>query len=412
MEKENEDPAAAIMEAFTEFKAANDENLAKRDAVLEDKIERLNKSLDRFENVNQELVQGKKRDEALQEQLDRVETILNRKDFGKGGIGNIPSKEDQEYREAFARAIRKSPEQRKPEDVALIAKRQAALIKGDDNAAGYLMAPSEMIREIIKDVVEVSPIRSLATVRTIGSSSLKMPKRTGTASATRVGEQGPRTNTGDPNYGMVDIPAPELFARAEISMQMLEDSDYDLEAELRSEWVEQFAYKEGVEFVSGTGTNNQAEGFMSKSGVGEVVSGNATQITADGLIDLFYELKTAYNRSAVFLMNRSTIRDTRKLKDGEGQYLWMPGIPGVTPSTILGANYVEVPDMPSIAAGTYPVAFGDFRRAYVIVDRIMMQVQVDFTTGADSGLVVFRARKRVGGGVRQTDAYKKLKISA
>lgn len=410
MSDEN-NPAAALMEAFNEFKATNDANLEKRDALLEEKLTRVNASLDRYEDMNTRLVSQQNATKALQEQLDQVETVLNRKGFGKGG-DDTGSKEDIEFSAAFRRAIRKQPDERKAEDVSLLNKRKAALIKGDDTAAGYLLMPSELVREIIKDVVEISPIRSIATVRAIGGPGLKMVKRTATAAATRVGEQTARTNTGDPAYGMIEIPAPELFARAETSMQMLEDSDYDLEAELRSEFSEQFAYKEGAEFVSGTGANNQAEGFLVASGVGEVVSGHATAITADGLFNLFYELKTAYTRNAMFVLNRGSIRDIRKLKDGDGQYLWMPGIPNAAPNTILGAGYMEVPDMPAIGAGTYPVAFGDFRRAYTVVDRIAMQMQVDFTTGADDGLVVYRARKRVGGGVRQKEAFKKLKIAA
>lgn len=408
-----EKPVEAVMSAFAEFKATNDANLEKRDALLEDKLAKISNSLDRFEDINKKLVDAQNAAKAMQDQIDSVEAVVNRKDFGKGGALGDVSKDEIEYREAFNRAIRKSPDDRRPEDVAALNKRKAALIKADDTAAGYLVAPSEMLAGIIKDVVEISPIRALATVRTIGGHSLKMVKRTGTAgAAVRVGEQTARTNTGDPAYGMVEIPAPEMFARVEISQQMLEDSGYDLEMELRSEFSEQFALKEGAEFVSGTGVNNQAEGLLTNADVGEVVSGAATAITADGLIGLFYTPKTAYVGSSSFIMNRSTIREVRKLKDGEGNYLWTPGIPGAVANTLLGAGYTEVPDMPSIGAGTYPVMFGDFARAYMIVDRIALQVQVDYTTGADSGLVVFRARRRVGGGVRQAEAVKKLKIAA
>jgi HK97 family phage major capsid protein len=410
---EHENALDAVMSAFGEFKAANDANLKARDVVLEDKIGKISASLDRFEDMNTKLVNAQNAAKAMQEQVDRVEAVLNRKDFGKGGVLGDVSKDEIEYREAFNRAIRKAPDDRRPEDVAALNQRKAALIKADDTAAGYLVAPSEMMTGIIKDIVEISAIRSMATVVAIGSQSLKMVKRTATAgAATRVGEQGTRSNTGDPAYGMLEIPAPEMYARAEISQQMLEDSGYDLEAELRGEFAEQFALKEGTEFVSGTGVNNQAEGLLTNADVGEVVSGAATAITADGLINLFYAPKTFYVSSSQFIMNRSTIREVRKLKDGEGNYLWTPGIPGAVPNTILGAGYMEVPDMPSIGAGTYPVIFGDIRRAYVIVDRIALQVQVDYTTGADSGLVVFRARRRVGGGVRQAEPIKKLKIAA
>jgi len=403
------DPNAEVMKAFNEFVETNEANLKKRDALLDDKLNKIEATLQTFEPLNQKATLAEKKAEALQEQLDRVEAILNRP--RPGGDGS-PDKETVEYRAAYMRCLRRPVVDWDQKDVGLINKRKAALIRSDDAGAGYLLAPPDVTKEIIKDIIEMSPMRSLATVRTIGGPSLKQPKRTGTASATRVGETQARTNTGDPAYGMVEIQAPELFARAEISQQMLEDADYDLEAELRSEFSEQFAYKEGYEFINGVASANQAEGLLTNSAIGNVVSGHASQITADGLISLIYGIKTGYAARAVLIFARSTIAAIRKLKDGTGGYLWTPGVAGVTPNTILGAPYVEMPDMPAIGADTYPVAYGDFKRVYSIADRVVMSFQADFITGADSGLVVYRARKRVGGGVRQADAVKKLKIAA
>jgi HK97 family phage major capsid protein len=394
--------------AFNAFKEANDENLKKRDALLEDKLNKIEKDLDKFEDINQKLVLAEEQNKALQEQLDKVETVINRPDFGSGAVDN----DAKEYKAAFERVMRRTPEQRDPEDMALIRKRMNALIKADDVSAGYLLAPAEMQKEIVKTVVEMTPLRSLAAVRTIGSGSLKQPKKTGGTTATRVGETATRSNTGDPTYGMIEIPAPEMYARIEVSLQMLEDSEYDLMGELQEDASEQFAYREGYEFINGLGAANQAEGILTNSDVGSVVSEHATLIKADGIMNLFYELKTAYVRNAVFGLNRSTLRDIRKLKDGNGQYLWMPGVAMGQPNTIMGAPYVEMPDMPDIGAGLYPVIYGDFRRGYVIVDRVAIQFQIDFTTGADDGEVIFRARKRVGGGVRLPEAIKKLEIAA
>ncbi|HLP66761.1 MAG TPA: phage major capsid protein [Rhizobium sp.] len=397
-----------FMEGFEEFKRTNDENTKKRDVVLEDKLAKINEHLDKWEPLNQEITKIWNGQKAMQEQMDQVEKILNRPRPGREG-----QEEDAEYLNAFEHCLRRAPDRREAAHVDLMNKRRNALVKGDDAGAGYLLAPPDVNREIIKDIIEMSPMRSLATVRSIGGESLKQPKRTATAgAATRVGEVQPRTNTGDPTYGMNTIMAPELFARAEISLQMLEDTDYDLIGELRSEFVDQFVVKENSEFVGGSAAANQAEGFLIASGVGETVSGNATTITGDGLINFWASLKTGYAARAVMTLNRKTIAEVRKLKDGNGQYLWTPGIAGSIPNTIVGANYVEFPDMPDIAAGAYPIAYGDFRRAYVIVDRIMLAFQPDYTTGADNGVVVFRGRKRVGGGVRQPDALKKLKIAA
>ena len=398
----------AVNKAFSEFKATNDENLKKRDVVLDEKLDRLNKAMDQFEPMNRQITMAIEGQKALQEQLDNVEKIVNRPKNG-----GEADKEDAEYRAAFDRCLRRSPENRAPEDVSALNKRRATLVKGDDPGAGYLLAPPEVNRDIIKDVIELSPMRALATVRAIGGPSLKQPRRTAAAGAARrVGETETRVNTGDPAYGMLEWKADELFARAEISQQMLEDSDYDLIGELRSEFVEQFALKEGQEFISGTGATGQAEGILTASGVGEVNSGDATKVTADGMINLFYSLKTAYTSRSVWTLNRLSIAAVRKLKESTtGNYLWAPGIAGNVPNTILGANYVEMPAMPNIEAGSNPIAFGDFRRGYVIVDRVSLAFQTDYTTGADNGIVVYRARRRVGGGVRQAEAFKKLKIA-
>ncbi|MCV9960740.1 phage major capsid protein [Pararhizobium sp. BT-229] len=397
-----------FMNGFEEFKRTNDENLQKRDVVLEDKLAKINTHLDKWEPLNQHLTKVQEGQKSMQDQLNQVEKILNRPRPGKEG-----QEEDAEYNAAFEHCLRRAPDRREAAHVDLLNKRRNTLVKGDDAGAGYLLAPPDVNREIIKDIIEMSPMRSLATVRTIGSESLKQPRRTATAGAARrVGEVEQRTNTGDPAYGMLTFAAPELFARAEISLQMLEDSDYDLIGELRSEFVDQFVVKENSEYVGGSASANQAEGFLVAPGIGETVSGDATGLKADGLINLWASLKTSYSSRAVFTLNRKTIAEARKLKTGDGQYLWVPGIAGSVPNTILGGNYVEFPDMPDIGAGTFPIAYGDFRRAYIIVDRVTLAFQPDYVTGADNGIVVFRARKRVGGGVRQAEALKKLKIAA
>jgi HK97 family phage major capsid protein len=192
---------------------------------------------------------------------------------------------------------------------------------------------------------------------------------------------------------------------------MLEDSAYDLVGELQGDWVDQFSIKENVETIVGTGTNGQCEGILTASGIGEVVSGAAAAVTTDGLIDLYYALKSAYSKNASFILQRSSLAAIRKLKLADGSYVWQPGIIQTQPNTILNSTYHEMPDMPAIAANAYPIAYGDWKRAYVIVDRLGLSMQTDFITLADYGIVVFRARRRVGGGVMVGDAYKKLKIS-
>jgi HK97 family phage major capsid protein len=412
---DKDDAVTKVMEAFNEFKSTNDKLLAAKadgGAVgdLTAKVEKINAALDKFEPMNQAITLAGQQQKAMQEQLDRVETILNRPE----GLGGTAAKDKEEAAKMFAafdRAMRKPAADHTPEDRE-VCKRMNTLIKGNDAGAGYLLAPPEMQKDIIKNVVEMTPMRAICSVKTIGSQSYKRPKRTGTASATRVGETGSRSNTGDPSYGMLEILAPELFARIEVSQQMLEDSDYDLLGELRMEAAEQFSYKEGYESINGTGAGtNQCEGILSNADIGEVVSGSAAAITADGMIDLYHAVKTAYTRNGMFGLNRASLKAVRKLKDTTNQYLWIPGIANAAPNTILGAPYVEMPDLADPAASAYPVLYGDFRQGYALVDRIGISFQVDFTTGADSGLVVFRARKRTGGGVLKAEAIKKMKCS-
>lgn len=399
-----------LMSAWEEFKAANDQNLKKRDTVLDDKLAKIEKEVfAKLEPLNLSLTQQQANAKAVQEHLDRLEAAINRASLGGAGNGD---REAKELRAAFDRMLRRLPQDRDPKDVEMVRTRVAALVKSDDAGAGFLLAPPDIEAEIVKGVVETTPMRSFARVRPIGGPSYKTRRRTGTASASRIGERDKRTNTDEPSYGMVEILAPEMFARIEVSQQMLEDAGYDLLDELRMEAVEQFAVREGREYISGTGANNEAQGILVAAGVAETVSGDATKVTADGLIDLYHGLKTAYAREAVWGLNRSTLGAVRKLKGTDGHYLWQPGLVNGNPNTILGAPYGEMPDMPDVAAGAYPVVFGNFRRAYTIVDRIGLSIQVDYTTGADDGLVVFRARKRTGGGVVLAEAIRKLKIAA
>jgi len=399
------DPVDVLMHAFNEFKNANDENLKKRDALLEAKIENTSKALDRFEDVNQKLVLAEQQAKATQDQLERIEELINRPS------ASVTKQDFAAVTKAFDRVMRRSPQDRDRNDVETINKYANSIVKADDVSAGYLLAPPEMEAAILKNLVEITPMRALATVRVIGGDSLKQPRKTASGSASRIGEVATRTNTGDPTYGMIEIKASEMYARIAVSQQMLEDSGYDLLAELREDSVEQFSVKEGTEHISGTNASNQGEGVLTNGSISYTASGEAAAITADGLMDLIHALKTGYSAGAVLGFNRSTLGAIRKLKDGMGGYLWTPGIANAAPNTILGVPYVEMADMPDIAAGTYPVIYGDFRRGYKIVDRIGISFQTDFTTEADNGLVIFRARKRSGSAVVLPEAIRKLKIA-
>lgn len=302
-----------------------------------------------------------------------------------------------------------------PSHEALSREEMKALTVGSDPTAGYL-APVEFAREIIKGEVEFSPLRAVARVRQTSRRALQIPKRRGTFGAVWTAEAGTRSETEGLSYGLEEFPTHELYALVDVSEQMMEDSEFSLEAELSQEFSEQFAVTEGTAFVTGDGAG-KPEGLLQSADVAESVSGSASSIAdssgqANGLIDLYHGLKTAYALQGTWLLNRATLGEVRQLKDGQNNYIWLPGLANGIPNTILGQPYVEVPDMPNVAAGAYPVIFGDLRRAYTIVDRINLSVLRDPFTQATNGNIRFIARRRVGGQVVLGEAARKLKISA
>jgi HK97 family phage major capsid protein len=286
---------------------------------------------------------------------------------------------------------------------------QASLAVSDDTKAGFL-APPEFMAEMLKGVVEFSPIRSIVRVIPTGAPSVKFPKRTGTFAAVWVSDTGTKSETQGLGVGIEDIPTHELYALVDVHNWLLEDSLFDIEAWIREEAAEQFGVAEGAAFVNGNGVG-KPEGFLQHSGVTGVTSGTNDVLSADDIINLYFEPKTAYATNGTWVMARSTIRATRKLKDSQNQYLWQPGLAGVAPATIMDRPYVEAPDMPAIADASKPIAFGDFRRGYVAVDRIVAEVQRDPFTQNTLGMVRFIIRRRQGGQVVVPEAIKTLTIA-
>ena len=395
----------SIGHAFEEFKKANDERLdsiekgKSYDGLLDEKIGNIESKLDQFEDVNQKLTQASLNQENLKEQVSNLETVLKRPNSG------FDVKQVDETLMAFDAYCRKGID-------ALTDAEKKALTVSNDNTGGYL-APPEYVRELLKTVTEISPIRSIARIRSTGQRSIQIPKRTGQFSAAWVSESGTRSETTGYNVGLEEIPAHEHYALVDISEQDLEDSVFDLEGEMQLEFAEQFAKAEGAAFVSGNAVG-KPEGFMTNSSVGEVNSGGASALTGDGLIALVHGIKSEYGKNGTFVFNRSTLSAIRKLKDTAGQYVFQAGmmLTSGVPNSILGYPYIEATDMPDVASNAYPVAFGDFNRAYMIVDRINMAVLRDPFTQATSGNVRYIARRRVGGQVVQAEAIVKQKVAS
>ena len=390
--------------AFEEFKKVNDERLEaveKGDgtAILDAKLEKIEAKLDSYEDLNQKMTVAEQNATDVKGQLDKLETVLKRPNSG------FDTKSIDESLQTFDAYCRKGFD-------ALTDAEKKALTVSNDSTGGYL-APPEYVRELIKTVTEISPIRSIARVRSTGQRSIQVPKRTGTFAAQWVAESGTRSETTGYQVGLEEIPAHEYYALVDISEQDLEDSVFDLEAEMQSEFSTQFAKAEGTAFVSGNAVG-KPEGFMTNSDVSEVNSGNGTALLADGLLTLVHSIKSEYASNATFVLNRSTLSAIRKLKDTAGQYVFQAGMSLVSgvPNTILGYPYVEATDMPSVGANAFPVAFGDFSKAYMIVDRVALAVLRDPFTQATTGNVRYIARRRVGGQVILPEAIVKQKVSA
>ena len=390
--------------AFEEFKKANDEKLEQiekglSDPLLDDKIENIEEKMNSLEDFNQRFTQSEKAQEQVNEKLANLETIIKRPNSG------FDTKQVDEHCMAFENYCRKGFD-------ALDDAEKKALTVSNDSTGGYL-APPEYVRELLKTVTEISPIRSIARVRSTGQRSIQVPKRTSTFAAQWVAESGTRSETTGYNVGLEEIPAHEYYAMVDISEQDLEDSVFDLEAEMQSEFATQFAKAEGTAFVSGNAVG-KPEGILTNTSVSSVNSGNGTALTADGLLTLVHSIKSEYSRNGTFVFNRGTLAAIRKLKDTAGQYVFQAGmmLTGGVTNTILGFPYIEATDMPDVGSGTKPVAFGDFNRAYMIIDRIQMAVLRDPFTQATTGNVRYIARRRVGGQVVQAEAIVKQNISA
>lgn len=391
---------------FHQYKEQNNKRdkeakeLGEATALTNQKVEKLNDGLDKLgEKIETE-------ENAIKARMDALETAQQRPTLG-GESGEVSNTKDGKFTDAYRKEVllkwcRKDSLGMEPDEIK-------ALTVADDTQAGYL-APTEYVQEIIKGVTEFSPIRTVARVRPIGGKAIQIPKRTGQFSAVWVAEGGTKSETEGYTVGLEEITAHEFYALIDISNTMLEDSAFGLEQEIREETSEQFGVAEGLAFVSGNGVG-KPQGLLTNPDVGETNSGSASALTANGLIDLWTSLKSAYAARATWLLNRNSIGAIRKLTDGNDQYLWQPGLVGSVPSAILNSPYVEVTDMPNEGADTYPVLYGDFMRGYLIVDRIAISMQRDPFTRATNGEVRFTARKRVGGQVILAEAIKKQKCS-
>lgn len=335
--------------------------------------------------------------EKMQARLNELEDKLNRPPAASKGSDK---EEGSKKREAFTSFMRKGRDDMRVEEKALVTY--------DDTLGGYL-APAEYVAEIIKDEQEYTPLEQYMTVRPTSSGQVNAPKRTGVFTATKVSEGATRTERTGLTYGLEQIRVFSFYALSLASIEDLQDSAFDVEAIVREESAEQLGVAKSTTFITGDGIT-EAEGVLTNASVSYTAGGHASLLNdADKIIDLTHAVKATYARNGRFLLNRTTLGKVRLLKDGTGNYLLQQGLASGLPATIYGYPYTEAVEMPDIAANAYPIVFGDFKRAYWVVNRIGMTVQR--LVERYDGMVGFHVYQRWGGRVVNPAAIRKLKIA-
>ncbi len=392
-----------FLRAFESFKDANDERLAeleKRggDVVSEEKVDRINRALDEQKKA-----------------IDELSLAAARPAFGETK-SQAPDRATRERKAAFDRYMRKG------DASGYSALEMKAMSEGSNPDGGYVV-PLEIAQTIDRILTKASPIRGLATVQQIGSSVYRKPITTVEAASGWVGETDSRSQTNAPTISAIDFPAMELYAMPAATQPLLDDAQVDIEQWLANEVQIVFAEQEGAAFVTGDGSSKPtgflhytavADASWSWGNMGYIASGAAgafaTDDPADALINLAYAPKQGYRANGTWVMNRKTESVVRKFKDSTDNYIWQPGTGAGQPATLLGYPVAEAEDMPDIAANSLSIAFGDFARGYLIVDRVGIRTLRDPFTAKP--YVLFYTTKRVGGGVQNFEAIKLMKFAA
>ncbi len=383
--------------AFEAFKDANDRRLLEiekkqsADVLSTEKVERIDRTLTEQKAA-----------------MDRI-NLNQHRPMLEASAGHIQS----ESKQAWGQYMRQGDVGR-----LLEAKQLSA---GSDPDGGFV-APDETAHEITRLLQDASPMRQIAEVRQVGSSNFKKPVSRGGASAGWTGETAARPETQTPTLDLLAFPAAELYAMPAATQTLLDDSLSDIDQWLAGEVQDVFATQETTAFVNGDGIGkpkgfmaytNTAEATQQWGEIGYIATGVAGDFAAtdpvDSLIDLIYAPKAVYRPNARFVMNRRTVSAVRKFKDADGNYIWQPGTAAGQPSTLLGYAVTEIEEMPDITSNANAIAFGDFRRGYLIVDRAGIRVVRD--PYSSKPFVLFYTTKKVGGGVQDFNAIKLLKFA-
>jgi HK97 family phage major capsid protein len=355
---------------------------------------------------------------AMENRLAEIETKANRP-----GATGAQQKAAEEHNAAFIEFMRKGTQGGAMERLYDL-QTKAADVRTTVGASGGFALPKEIADTVMKQILDISPIRSIARVVQTGTTDYHQVVNRGGLAAEWVGEVSTRTlATATPDYGDVAPAFGELSAVPEATRHSINDLFFDVEAELVRDGAERFAIAEGIAFISGTGTNQPA-GFLTGT---PVVTGDATrafgvlQFRATGvaaalsanpfdqIIQLLYDLKAGYRSNATYVMNSLVQAQLAIVRDTQGNYIMQRSPSLGTPDSIQGRPITVAEDMPIIGAGNFPIAVGDFSRGYLIADIPGMWMVRDEITKV--GWVRFPMAKRVGGRILDSNAIKLLRVA-
>lgn len=398
-----------LQRAFTEFKSTNDARLnaiekARSDSDFQAKLAKIEA------DISAAL--------AIKKDLEQIELRMNRSDLGHGERKSGESADHAAYRAKFVNDFA-----RKGISDGLTALESKAWSVGTNADGGHAL-PKVIADEIEQLSRDLSPMRTLARVVQVGTSNYnRLVNKNGIASGW-VGETAARTATNTSQFENVQPPMGEVYANPQITQQALDDLQFDVEGELMSQLAEELAIAEGAAFVSGDGTN-KPKGFLAYTTaatadasrafgtIEHIPTGVSADFAASNKADVLYDtvakLKRAYRAGSVWTMGKSIMFEVMKFKDTTGQYLWQPALRDGMFMNLLGFPVVEMEDMPVKAANSLSIGFGNFRRGYIIVDRVGMRTLRDPFT--NKPYVGFYTTKRVGGAILNSECIKVVKFS-
>lgn len=415
----------ALNKGFASFKEAQEA----RDAEIKklgDASAETKEKLDKIVEDLGDLADAKERLEAVELKLDRPR--------GPGRDGEDVSKEAVEHREAFIDFIR-NPDSVEARNKLAAAQKAVTGVTDSGGTAGGYAVPEVISRNITRRVQDISPVRQVAMVETASTPDYKKLVDMRGAGYSWVGEGDTRSETGTPTLQEVAPTFGTIMAYPKASEESLNDIFFDVESWLVDNVSESFAKGEGIAFISGNGTKKPT-GFLdgtpvstadddsparafgtlqylptgNASGFGELSTSSPFHYPSESLIDTVYSLQANYRGNARWMMNKSTLATVRKFKDSDGNYIWQPGLSQGQPQSLLGYGVVEAEDMPDVGSNAFPIAFGDFRRGYLIVDLVGLRITRDEVTSP--GQVKWYVRRRVGGKLMDDRAIKLIKCAA